>query len=123
MLIEDDYDYEQHADFVSLVEAHHGYPATSVQWQPASSVSVGHSGSELIATSGDALRVWETASDGPATGGGTYVGSKPSGGHRLTLKSTLSGVRRLALMLFHRSSDFAFVVKSATTRKHGRSDH
>ncbi|KAL5485044.1 hypothetical protein ACEPAI_7686 [Sanghuangporus weigelae] len=92
VLIEDDYDYEQHADFVSLVEAHHGYPATSVQWQPASAATLGHSGSELIATSGDALRVWETASDSPSSGGSTYVGAKQSGGgHRLTLKSTLSG--------------------------------
>ena len=93
MLIEDDYDYDQHTDFVTLVEAHHGYPATSVQWQPASATSSGHSSSELIATSGDALRVWEYAGDAPGTASGAYAGIKQAGGgHRLTLKSTLSGV-------------------------------
>lgn len=49
-------------------------------------------GTELLATAGDALRVWEYAGDGQMQGTG-YVGSKPTGGHRLTLKSTLSGVR------------------------------
>ncbi|EJD03178.1 WD40 repeat-like protein [Fomitiporia mediterranea MF3/22] len=94
VLIEDDYDYEQHADFVSLVEAHHGYPATSVQWQPATAATSGSgsAGSELLATSGDALRVWEYASDSTSAQGGTYVGMKQASGvHRLTLKSTLSG--------------------------------
>lgn len=95
MLVEDDYDYAQHQDFVSLVEAHHGYPATSVQWQPASAVGIGTQSSELIATSGDALRVWEYSSEGGSGGqSGGYVGVKQAGfGHKLTLKSTLSGVR------------------------------
>lgn len=95
VLIEDDYDYTQHADFVSLVEAHHGYPATSVQWQPASAVATAgmSASSELLATAGDALRVWEYANDGHGVQGSGYVGVKQTGGgHRLTLKSTLSGV-------------------------------
>ena len=93
MLIEDDYDYEQHADFVTLVEAHHGYPATSVQWQPASALGIGNTSAELIATSGDAMRVWEYASEGAGVQSSGYVGVKQAGGgHRLTLKSTLSGV-------------------------------
>ena len=33
VLVEDD--YTDYPDFVTLVEAHHGYPATSLQWQPA----------------------------------------------------------------------------------------
>ncbi|KAH8119190.1 WD40 repeat-like protein [Phellopilus nigrolimitatus] len=93
VLVEDDYDYAQHADFVTLVEAHHGYPATSVQWQPAAAAAAGMGGgAELLATSGDALRVWEYAGDGAGAQGGGYVGVKQAGGgHRLTLKSTLSG--------------------------------
>jgi len=92
VLVEDD--YNDYPDFVTLVEAHHGYPATSVQWQPASASKLsGSNGTELLATSGDALRVWEYAGDtsngGPMSG---YVNVKQTGGgHRLTLKSTLSG--------------------------------
>lgn len=94
VLVEDD--YTDYPDFVTLVEAHHGYPATSVQWQPASASKLsGGNGTELLATSGDALRVWEYAGDTsngvPMSG---YVNVKQTGGgHRLTLKSTLSGVR------------------------------
>ncbi|KAI5123856.1 hypothetical protein M0805_005673 [Coniferiporia weirii] len=92
VLVEDDYDYAQHADFVSIVEAHHGYPATSVQWQPPAAATMGAAGAELLATSGDALRVWEYAGDAAPPPGAGYVGAKQSGGgHRLTLKSTLSG--------------------------------
>ena len=93
VLVEDDYDGAPHADAVTLAEAHHGYPPTAVRWQPASAAATGIAGgnAELLATSGDALRVWEFAESGP-TGGG-YVGMKAGGGgHRLTLKSTLSGV-------------------------------
>ncbi|THH05821.1 hypothetical protein EW145_g4522 [Phellinidium pouzarii] len=77
VLVEDDYDYAQHADF----------------WQPPPAVGMGAAGAELLATSGDALRVWEYAGDAPgAGGGGGYVGVKQAGGgNRLTLKSTLSG--------------------------------
>lgn len=80
------------------MDAHHGYPATSVQWQPASAMTkLGYGqqmggGTELLATAGDSLRVWEYAGDGPMQNSG-YVGSKSTGGHRLNLKSTLSGVR------------------------------
>lgn len=95
VLVEDDY-AENYSDFVTLVEANHGYPATSLQWQPAAATSFAWSqkvgASELLATTGDALRVWEYASDQqPAMS--NYVGRQPSGGgHRLTLRAALSGV-------------------------------
>lgn len=79
---------------MTLAEAHHGYPPTAVRWQPASAAATGLAGAnaELLATSGDALRVWELAES--VSAGSGYVGMKASGGsHRLTLKSTLSGVR------------------------------
>ena len=95
MLVEDD-DYGDYPDFVTLVEAQHGYPATRLQWQPATANSFAWSqkaaSAELLATTGDALRVWEYASDGPAAGS-AYVGRQSGGGgHRLTLKTALSGV-------------------------------
>ncbi|EDR08916.1 uncharacterized protein LACBIDRAFT_249168 [Laccaria bicolor S238N-H82] len=68
VLVEDD--FTDYPDFVTLCETYHGYPATSLQWQPAS--AMGHSwsqkspNSELLATTGDALRVWEYSSDGPS---------------------------------------------------------
>jgi WD repeat-containing protein 68 len=94
VLVEDD--YTDFPDFATLVETHHGYPATSIQWQPASATKqysqTGAAPTELLATSGDALRVWEYGSDvQPVVG--NYVGMKATGpGHRLTMKSTLSGV-------------------------------
>lgn len=96
VLIEDD--FTDYPDFVTLCEAHHGYPATNLQWQPASAQS--HSWSqkspstELLATTGDALRIWEYSGDGPGAAS-SYVGRPPpvQSGHSLTTKTTLSGVR------------------------------
>lgn len=103
VLVEDD--YTDYPDFTTLCEVHHGYPATSLQWQPASAASYAWSQkspqTELLATTGDALRVWEYMSDAPPPIS-NYVGRQPSsGGHSLTLKTALSGVRRLhTLLLF-----------------------
>ncbi|KAI0644420.1 WD40 repeat-like protein [Trametes meyenii] len=93
VLVEDD--YTEYPDFVTLVEAQHGYPATRLQWQPSTSNSFAWSqkaiNAELLATTGDALRVWEYSSDG-ASSVGAYVGRQVSGGgHKLTLKTALSG--------------------------------
>lgn len=94
VLVEDD--FTDYPDFVTLCETYHGYPATSLQWQPAS--AMGHPwsqkspNSELLATTGDALRVWEYSSDGPSATS-SYVGRQPnaSAGHSLTMKTALSG--------------------------------
>ncbi|CDO71955.1 hypothetical protein BN946_scf184940.g102 [Trametes cinnabarina] len=93
VLVEDD--YTEYPDFVTLVEAQHGYPATRLQWQPSTANSFAWSqkavNAELLATTGDALRVWEYSSDGSAAVG-PYVGRQTSGGgHKLTLKTALSG--------------------------------
>ncbi|KAH9940402.1 WD40 repeat-like protein [Epithele typhae] len=95
VLVEDD-DYADYPDFATLVEAQHGYPASRLQWQPSTSNSFAWSqkavNAELLATTGDALRVWEYASDAPPAGGTGYVGRQGSGSnHRLTLKTALSG--------------------------------
>jgi len=94
VLVEDD--YTDYPDFVTHVEANHGYPATNLQWQPASATGFTWTGksqnAELLATTSDALRVWEYFADAPLTSS-TYVGRQPTGGgHRLTLKTGLSGV-------------------------------
>lgn len=93
VLVEDD--YTDYPDFVTLVEANHGYPATNLQWQPASASGFPWTGkapaAELLATTGDALRVWEYFGDAPPASS-AYVGRQPTGGgHRLTLKTALSG--------------------------------
>ncbi|KAG6920105.1 hypothetical protein DXG01_010173 [Tephrocybe rancida] len=89
VLVEDD--YTDYPDFTTLCDTAHGYPATSLQWQPAS-VSWGqNSSTELLAATGDALRVYEYNSDAPATGS-NYVGRQPgNSGHTLTTKTALSG--------------------------------
>ncbi|KAJ3518130.1 hypothetical protein NLJ89_g47 [Agrocybe chaxingu] len=94
VLVEDD--FTDYPDFVTLCEAYHGYPATSLQWQPAAAQSFAWSqkspSTELLATTGDALRVWEYSGDGPASTS-SYVGRQPaaSSGHSLTMKTALSG--------------------------------
>lgn len=95
VLVEDD--YTDYPDFVTLCEAYHGYPATSLQWQPASAQTFSWSqkspSTELLATTGDALRVFEYSGDGPVSTS-NYIGRPPvvSSGHSLTLKTALSGV-------------------------------
>lgn len=94
VLVEDD--FADYPDFVTLCEAYHGYPATSLQWQPASAQS--HSwlqkstATELLATTGDALRIWEYNGETPPASS-SYVGRQPaiSSGHSLTMKTALSG--------------------------------
>lgn len=93
VLVEDD--YGDYPDFVTLVEVSHGYPATALQWQPATASSFAWSQkapmTELLATTGDSLRVFEYTSDAP-TVTSSFVGRQPSsGGHRLSLKAALSG--------------------------------
>lgn len=87
-------------DFVVLAEAMHGYPPTRLQWEPASAVGqswpIKTSGAELLATTGDALRVWEflTESDGGVGPGSqaNYVGRQGSAGlgGKLSQKIALS---------------------------------
>ena len=101
VLVEDD--YHDYPDFVKLCDAPHGYPATSLQWQPAAAMGYAWSqkspSTELLATTGDALRVWEYSSDNPPPISG-YVGRPPGGGgHSLTLKTVLSGVCRIPLAI------------------------
>ncbi|KIK68834.1 hypothetical protein GYMLUDRAFT_34827 [Collybiopsis luxurians FD-317 M1] len=89
-----DDDYSEYPDFVTLCDAHHGYPVTSLQWQPASALSYQWTQksptTELMATTGDALRLWEYSGDTQPVIS-SYVGRPSSGGHSLNLKTALSG--------------------------------
>jgi WD repeat-containing protein 68 len=94
VLVEDD--YGDYPDFVTLVEVNHGYPATALQWQPSTASSFAWSQkapmTELLATTGDSLRIFEYTSDAPIASS-SFVGRQAtSGGHRLSLKAALSGV-------------------------------
>lgn len=99
-------DFTDYPDFVTLCETHHGYPATNLQWQPALASGRGwsqnSSTTELLATTGDALRVFEYSND-DAPQVSNYVGRQPaiSGGHTLALKTALSGVRALTRIFLH----------------------
>lgn len=94
VLVEDN--FTDYPDFVGLAEAYHGYPATSLQWQPTTAAnhpwSQKSANTELIATTSDALRVWEYSSDVPVDVS-SYVGRPPpdSGHHSLIMKTALSG--------------------------------
>ncbi|KAG6891765.1 hypothetical protein C0992_006186 [Termitomyces sp. T32_za158] len=91
VLVEDD--YTDYPDFVALCDTVHGYPATNLQWQPASvhGWAQGPASTELLAATGDALRVYEYNSDAPPTGS-SFVGRQPAtSGHTLTTKTALSG--------------------------------
>jgi len=92
VLVEDD--YTDYSDFVMLCETTHGYPVTSLQWQPAQGHAWAQNSSskELLAASGDALRVYEYASDGVAPAS-NYVGRQSTAsGHSLIEKTALAGV-------------------------------
>ena len=62
-------DYGDYPDFVTLVEVSHGYPATALQWQPATTLSFAWSQkaptSKLLAMMGNSLCVFEYTSDVP----------------------------------------------------------
>ena len=81
------------SDFVVLAETMHGYPITKIAWEPASTLSQGWKGSqsELLTSTGDALRIWEYA--GEAESKPTqYVGRSQQTSHRLSQKIALSSV-------------------------------
>lgn len=51
---------ERGLDFVKVAEASHAYPVTRILWEPASSQK---QSTDLLATSGDHLRLWSLPTD------------------------------------------------------------
>lgn len=66
-------------------------------------------GTELLATTGDSLRVWEYTDDAPLQTS-NFVGRQPSGGHRLVLRASLSGVRLVLFSLSFLARTIAYYV-------------
>ncbi len=100
------------SDFVVLASASHAFPPTKVDWEPvpgstggASSSHHGSAPTELLATTGDVLRIWALEEDGEAQAqsqqgghkGAEYVDARrrEAGGMgwRLRERSKLSNVR------------------------------
>lgn len=92
----DDEVHEGYPDFVTLAETMHGYPATKLQWQPSSAATFNWATKpasiELLATTGDALRIWDLSYDGEQKPS-AYVGGRQTGtGYHLQQRVALSGV-------------------------------
>ncbi|KAK0113605.1 hypothetical protein ONS95_013850 [Cadophora gregata] len=57
-------------DFVKIAEATHSYPVTRLLWEPPSSQK---QSTDLLATSGDHLRLWSLPSETPVTSPGNSI--------------------------------------------------
>ena len=123
VLLEDE--YSAYPDFTMLCEAHHGYPVTSLQWQPAAAITSQWSNKspavELLATTGDALRIWEYSSEGsPASSG--YVGrGSQSASHSLHMKTALSGASHQVLPYSFTITDPS--ISSSPRLRHRTTEH
>ncbi|KAG6368632.1 hypothetical protein INS49_002845 [Diaporthe citri] len=58
-------------DFTRVAEATHSYPVTRLLWEPPSSTK---QSTDLLATSGDHLRLWSLPSDTPSNPGNSVTG-------------------------------------------------
>ncbi|KAJ3337631.1 ddb1 and cul4 associated factor 7 [Gonapodya sp. JEL0774] len=72
------------SDFLAIAEADHQYPVTKLAWIPPKNTNV-----ELMATTGDFLRIWDFRS-----GDGHILGS--GNNSSLTLKATLANIRKMS---------------------------
>src|ERR1700761_6855252 len=89
----------QESDFYTIADTMHGYPATKLQWQPATAANYSWSqksgNSEMLATVGDALRIWELATN-PEPKSSSFLGRAPPGPQgKLAQKIALTGVSTL----------------------------
>lgn len=90
--------------FQPLASASHAYPPTKVGWEPKKSMGdTGGEGSrgELLATTGDVLRIWDLVETSDNASGGGYVGRNGWGEdgqgqtrHSLRERSVLTNVSR-----------------------------
>lgn len=80
--------------FIPLADAVHGYPVTKIGWEPTRIYreSWKDMSTELLTTTGDALRIWEYTDE--YSGTTSYVGRQSSGPPgKLTQKIALQSVR------------------------------
>lgn len=84
---------EDTASFIPLADALHGYPVTKIGWEPTRIYreSWKDVSTELLTTTGDALRIWEFSDD--YTQPTSYAGQQSTGPPgKLTQKIALSSV-------------------------------
>ncbi|KAK2598416.1 hypothetical protein N8I77_011836 [Diaporthe amygdali] len=75
-------------DFTRVAEATHSYPVTRLLWEPPSSTK---QSTDLLATSGDHLRLWSLPSDTPSNPGNSITGrSRDVAATKLTPLALLS---------------------------------
>ncbi|KZS98391.1 WD40 repeat-like protein [Sistotremastrum niveocremeum HHB9708] len=94
LLDDDDYPPVE-PDFYMMADTMHGYPATKLQWQPSSSTNFNWNSkspnSELLATVGDALRIWELFTEGEPKGSSFLGRQSTQPQAKLAQKIALSG--------------------------------
>lgn len=116
------YASSQPQDFVCLAEAHHGYPATKVGWQPVSAHKLngnfdGGMPRELLASTADGLRIWEYTQNSEASLGNQYAKSTPSPlSGRLQQRVILTGVRKTPLLLGKNSQEYRHASRQKANR-------
>lgn len=86
---------ERGNDFRKIHEADHNYPITKLLWAPFKG---GQSSPDLLATTGDYLRIWDVGND-ETTG-------------KLILKATLANVRRLGPVILYIYAYMLYFFKS-----------
>ena len=103
---QDDSSYSSSSGYQQLASANLQLPATKVAWEPRESLPHdGHGGGgrgELIATSGDMLRLWEVNEGGGYDDGSGYIGRGWSngggaGGYTLNARGVLTNVSWMSL--------------------------
>lgn len=74
-------------DFTKVAEATHTYPVTRLLWEPPSSQK---QSTDLLATSGDHLRLWSLPSDTPTSAVSSTIGRRDAATAKLTPLALLS---------------------------------
>ncbi|KAF4977111.1 hypothetical protein FZEAL_6299 [Fusarium zealandicum] len=74
-------------EFTKVAEATHSYPVTRLLWEPPSSQK---QSTDLLATSGDHLRLWSLPSEAPSTPGSTIGRGRDTAVTKLTPLALLS---------------------------------
>lgn len=85
--------------FVKLSEFEHPYPATKVMWAPPK-LTLSAGVTDLLATSGDYLRIWNVGSDYTVTMKGVLNNNKHAGKELLLVPS--KGTPHLTIILVNR---------------------
>jgi hypothetical protein len=85
-----DYNPTSMSDWVPIAETNHQYPVTKIKWEPYKS---GHRSYDLLATTGDYLRLWELKEEAEHTSSGTIGRRVSMSGQQLVQKAVLANVR------------------------------